>query len=296
MKKLLSIITIFVAIRSNAQNNPDSIQTLILPKVKWTHNVQTGLNLTQSSFSDNWKGGGINSISYGGFLNVLSKNQGIKWSINSDLQLQLGFLNNGKQTTKNADRIFYDLKAGRKIAKNWDLFVSTNFQTQFQEGYLYGKAEDGKDSLVSLFMAPAYLTSSIGLEYKPVTYFWARFGVGTVRQTFVLNDALSANKAYGLENAGDKIRNQAVLQAILNYDRDVMKNINLKFRSAINWDYIRFDKPGSIVQRFDLNLTMKVNKYINTNIQAVLLYDYDQDKDLQRSQVLSLGILYNWTR
>lgn len=295
MKKTLLIISLLISIKTFSQAI-DTLPNQIIPKVKWTHNVQTGLNITQSSFSDNWKGGGINSISYGGFLNVLSKYQGPKWSINSDLQLQLGFLNNGKQTTKNADRIFYDLKAGRKIAKSWDLFVSTNFQTQFQEGYLYGKAKDGKDSLVSLFMAPAYLTSSIGVEYKPVTYFWARFGVGTLRQTFVLDDALSNSRAYGLEKAGDKIRNQAVVQAIFNYDKDIFTNMNLKFRSATNWDYIKFDKPGAIVQRFDLNLTMKVNKYINTNIQAVLLYDYDQDKDWQRSQVLSLGILYNWTR
>jgi hypothetical protein len=99
-----------------------------------------------------------------------------------------------------------------------------------------------------------------------------------------------------LEKAGDKIRNQAVLQAIINFDRDVMKNVNLKFRSATNWDYIKFDKVGAIVQRFDINFTMKVNKYINTNLQAVVLYDYYQDKDWQRSQILSLGILYSWQR
>ncbi len=293
MKKLFLLLTTFITINSYAQQ-ADSVQ--IIPKKRWTQNLQTGVNITQSSFSDNWKGGGINSISYGGFLNLLSKLESKKWSISSDLQLQLGFLNNGKQTTKNADRIFYDLKAGRKIAKFWDLFISSNFQTQFQEGYLYGKRADGGDSLVSLFMAPAYLTSSIGVEYKPVPYFWARLGVGTLRQTFVLDDALSARKAYGLENAGDKVRDQAILQAIASYDKDVMKNINLKFRSATNWDYIKFTKVGNLVQRFDLNITMKVNRFINTNIQAVVLYDYDQDKDWQRSQILSLGVLYNWTK
>ena len=293
MKKTILILLAIASVNAKAQTPTD---TTSVPKPKWKHNVQTGVNITQSSFSSNWKGGGINSISYGGFLNALSTFQGPKWSINSDLQLQLGFLDNGRQTTKNDDRIFYDIKAGRKIAKHWDLFISSNFQTQFQEGYLYGKKSDGGDSLVSLFMAPAYLTSSLGFEYKPVTYFWARLGIGTLRQTFVLDDALSKRKAYGLDNAGDKIRNQAVLQAVMNFDKDILPNINFKFRSATNWDYIRFDKVGAIVQRFDLNLTMKVNKYINTNIQAVVLYDYDQDKDWQRSQILSLGVLYNWTR
>jgi len=295
MKKIFTIISIILSAGLMAQTT-EVVQPAPATPIKWKHNVQTGINITQSTFSDNWKGGGVNSVSWGGFLNALSNYQGPVWSINSDLQLQLGFINNGTQTTKNADRIFYDLKAGRKISKNWDLFISSNFQTQFQEGYLYGARSDKGDSLVSTFMAPAYLTSSIGAEYKPVSYFWARLGIGTLRQTIVLNDGISAIKGYGLENAGDKIRNQAVLQGIINFDKDIMTNINLKFRSATNWDYIKFDKAGSMVQRFDLNLTMKVNKYINTNLQAVLLYDYDQDKDWQRSQILSLGVLYNWTR
>lgn len=274
--------------------NADSVT--IKGPIKWKHNVQMGLNITQSSFSSNWQGGGVNSLAIGGFLNALSNYEGVKWNMNSDLQLQLGFVNNGERTTKNADRIFYDLKGGRKIAKFWDLFISTNFQSQFQDGFLYGKRSDGGDSLVSTFMAPAYLTSSIGVEYKPVTYFWARLGVGTLRQTFVLNETLSDRQAFGLDKAGDKIRNQAVLQAVLNFDKDLMKNINLKLRSSTFWDYVKFDKAGSVVQRLDFNLTMKVNRFINTNIQAVILYDYFQSKDWQRSQVLSLGILYNWTR
>lgn len=267
-----------------------------LPPVKWKHNFQTGINLTQSTFSQNWKGGGVNSIAFGGFLNLLSKYEGRQWNMNSDLQLQLGYLDNGKQTNKSSDRIFYDFKAGYKISSKWDFFGSMNFQTQFAPGFLYGKKADGKDSMVSEFMAPAYLTSSIGLEYRPTTYMWGRFGIGTLRQTFVLNDYLSKAKMYGLEKAGDKLRNQAVLQMIWSFDKDIMKNINLKLRSTTLWDYIKFDKAGSAVQRFDLNLTMKVNKYINTNVQAVWLNDYDQDKDWQYSQVLALGILYSWTR
>ena len=35
----------------------------------WTTNLQTGLNISQASYSGNWKAGGINSISLGTFLN-----------------------------------------------------------------------------------------------------------------------------------------------------------------------------------------------------------------------------------
>jgi len=37
---------------------------------------------------------------------------------------------------------------------------------------------------------------------------------------------------------------------------------------------------------------MKVNKYVSTNLQAVLFKDYDQDPYWQFSQILSMGVLY----
>jgi hypothetical protein len=50
--------------------------------------------------------------------------------------------------------------------------------------------------------------------------------------------------------------------------------------------------PNSIVHRFDANFTMKVNKYLSTNLQAVLYKDPDQDPNWQFSQILSMGLVY----
>ena len=56
MKKIILLITAFITINAFAQT-ADSSKVQIIPKIKWTHSAQTGLNITQSSFSDNWKGG-----------------------------------------------------------------------------------------------------------------------------------------------------------------------------------------------------------------------------------------------
>ncbi len=289
LKKHTCLLTLLTCscITAGAQN--DSI---------WKHTIQTGLNLSQASFSNNWKGGGINSFAYGSFINSLNTYEGTYWSFNSDLQLALGYVNTERLSVKSADRIFYDFKAGYRLARHWDAFASVNFMSQFANGYFYGKKKDGSDSVeyISSFMSPGYLTSSVGVEYKPVDYFWARLGLGTLRQTFVLSDYLSARKAYGMEHAGDHLRNQLVLQLILNYDKEIFRNVNLKMRSMTLWDYIKSPEAGSMVQRFDAGLVMKVNRYINANLQGVLLYDYDQDKEWQYSQLLSLGVLWSWTR
>lgn len=265
----------------------------------WDHKFQTGLNVNQAEFSDNWKGGGVSSFAYGLFLNHVANYIHKKTAITSDMQLQLGYLKNkGQATRKNADRLFYDFKFGHKIKPKWDVFLSVNLLSQFAPGFDYGRRSivSGGDSLVSNFFAPAYITSSIGLEYKTFDYLWMRFGIGTLRQTLVLDPQISNAGLYGLEKPGDKIRNQAVLQYIVNLDKNLSKNINLKSRYTVNWDYSKAGNVNQFVQLFNANLTMKASRYISTNLQVNIINDYDMDKKTQWSQILSLGILYSLNR
>lgn len=90
---------------------------------------------------------------------------------------------------------------------------------------------------------------------------------------------------------GENMRNQIVFQFVANFDKEIAKNMFLKARYMAVADYAKLNGQG-IVHRLDANLTAKVNRYINVNLAGVILYDYDQDVDVQFSQVLSLGILY----
>lgn len=272
---------------------------------KFKHNFQAGFTFNQASFSDNWKGGGVNSMAFGAFLNYLVKRKTDHWDFSSDLQMQLGFLENqGETRRKNADRLFYDLKAGYIISPKVNLFGSVNFLSQFMDGYdskTKSVSDPAKDSLVSSLFAPAYLTSSVGVEYKPLEYLWFRLGVGTLRQTFVLDERISNAGLYGLEKPGDKLRNQAVLQFIANFDKNLASNVNLKLRYMSNFDYLKYSEKGAtldeaMVHIFNANLTLKATKYVSTNFQVNLIKDPDQDKEAQFSQILTLGVIYNISR
>jgi hypothetical protein len=265
--------------------------------------VQTGLNVTQASYSGNWKAGGINSVSLSTFLNAkaIRKTENNEWT--NDLQLLYGTVKNeGQDIRKNADRIFFDSKYAHKLSNHWNLFASINFMSQFDAGFEYKVVNGTEQSRrISAFLAPAYLTEALGFEYKPVKYFSAQFGVGALRQTFVTDQTLynnydstakEFNELYGVKR-GQNMRNQVVFQTVLTFDKEVMKNVNLKARYMGLLDYDRLDSKY-IVSRLDVSITAKVNKYISTNLNGVLLYDFDQDKDLQYSQVLSLGVLYTF--
>lgn len=272
-------------------------QTTSVPEVDtlWKKAIQAGLNLNQASFSDNWKGGGTNSISLGVFLNAKSNYETDKISFDNVLQTQYGVVKNqGQGMRKNSDRIFFDSKLGYKLKPKWDLFISVNYMSQFAPGYNYGIDTLGNENkiLISRFMSPGYLTSSLGLEYRPVEYFWMRFGAGSVRQTFVLDTTVyhGVPKNYGVP-IGKKVRNEVAFQFIANFDKNIAKNISLKARYMA---FANYETLRAIDSRLDVSLTARVTKIVNVNLTGTVLYDEDMDYKIQYTQALSLGILINY--
>jgi hypothetical protein len=275
----------------------------------WKTSLKTGLILNQASFSNNWKGGGVNSIAYQAFLGATADYAKENLSFNSIVDFKFGAINN-KNTgfVKNIDRIYADTKLGYAIAKNWSMFASVNFLTQFYDGFLTTKRLNRDTTVyVSNFMAPGYLTEALGFEYKPTNYFFLRFSPGAFRQTIVTAKSIDPieTKYYGVEVVNGKtIRNEiALLQIMAAYNKDIHKNINLK------WQYIGFanyELPketkentnitwfDNIDHRFDATFTAKITKYITTTITTTLIYDYDQDPDVQFAQSLGLGIQFTY--
>lgn len=299
MKRWFLVASLF-PLMAVAQTDTPSVQ----PKAQWTHNTQLGLNINQASYSENWRAGGVNSVALSTFLNAKINRKAANNEWINDLQLLYGSVKNkGQEIRKNADRIFFDSKYSRKLSKHWNTFASVNFMSQFDAGFEY-KTNAGVETSkrISGWLSPAYLTEALGFEYKPVTYFSTQLGVGALRQTFVTDQTLYTkydstakefNELYGVKR-GANYRNQVIFQIVANFDKEIMKNITLKARYMGLLDYDRLSAQF-MVSRLDINLTAKVNKYISTNLTGVLLYDFDQDKDLQYSQVLALGILYTFT-
>jgi hypothetical protein len=69
--------------------------------------------------------------------------------------------------------------------------------------------------------------------------------------------------------------------------------VNLKWRYVMFANYETLEAK-TIDHRLDLNLTAKVNKFVNVSLGGILLYDFDQDSGVQLSQAFSLGVLYTF--
>lgn len=263
----------------------------------WKTKTAIGINVNQATFSNNWKGGGVNSLAVGGLVNYKAEYSKENYSYVSEVILEYGKVKNKDQLQKKTrDRIFWDNKAAIQMSKNWYFFASVNFESQFDKGYKYTTtAGVEKADLISRFMAPGYLTESMGFEYKPNKYFSTRIGTGTARQTFVLDTAIykNNNSNYGLER-GKKFKNELAFQVVANFEKEVFTNTVLKSRYQM---FIPYDRPlAHIDHRLDLAITSKLNRLMNVSLTCVGLFDKDNDTQIQASQVLALGVMFVFPR
>ncbi|MGY4383423.1 hypothetical protein ACVWYN_000442 [Pedobacter sp. UYP24] len=288
---------------------PTPIAPLVLTeKINyWRTSTQIGIDVNQGAFSKNWKAGGVNSLALGGLINYRAAYSKESYSYTSELRLEYGKIKNKDQLQKKTrDRIYWDNKANFQFSKSWYFYGSVTLETQFDRGYAYFKDKDNAEqqSLISKFMAPGYLTESIGFEYRPVPYFSTRIGTGTAKQTFLLDTAV-INPKFNGGNFGlrrrqgarppQTFRNELAFQVTSELrDKQILKNVFLYARYNMFIPYDR--KLEHIDHRLDMTLRSRINKFMEVKINAVALFDKDSDPEVQASQNLSLGFGFTFPR
>ena len=268
---------------------------------KWRKKLVFNLTLNQAAFSSNWKGGGINSIGLNTNFDYKADYKDDKQSWDNEIGFTYGFVNNsGQGFRKTLDRVFLDTKYGRTLNSKWDLFTSLNFATQFSKGYKYEDDANGDEQelLISDLLAPAFVTLALGFEYHPVPYFKVRIAPLAPRVTLLRDnngrfDEVDSIAPYGVEVGEDTRFEWLAFQLTADFDKDIATNLNLKFKYLMFANYETFEGK-TIDHRLDLMLTAKVNRFISVSVGGIVLYDYDQDNEVQLSQAFNLGFAYSF--
>ncbi len=261
---------------------------------KWHNTMEFGVNFNQATFSPNWKGGGVNSYSIGTLLNITTGYDKKRLSFEGILNSQYGIQKVQRQTARKTIDVFLaDVKLAYLFTNKWSGFIGANIITQFDKGFEYGEDSLNNETktIISNFFAPAYLTIPVGVQYKPSKHFYVRFGLASLRYTFVTDDNVRKNVAtnYGVDTNANYLQ-QFGMQIIAGYNKDITENINFKANYFGFFDYERL-QLNDFVHRFDVTFSAKVTKYINTTFSSILFFDRTQDKDIQLSQVLNVGLL-----
>jgi hypothetical protein len=236
----------------------------------WKKGGTFGVGFGQAALS-NWQGGGQSNISGNSLLSLFAnyKKGQIAWDNSLDMAYGLISQDNGP-FVKSDDRIEINSKYGQQFKnnKNWYYGGLVNFRTQFAPGF----SDITNSTLISRIMSPAYLTGALGFDYKPNSSLSIFIAPVSYRGTFVLDRALNAVGAFGVDS-NSSLRNEMGGLLMAKFQKDIVKNINLKTQLTLFSNYL--DRPQNIDVLWDLLLTMKVNKYISANISTTLIYDHD---------------------
>lgn len=264
----------------------------------WVHSGITGINFSQTSFT-NWSEGGDNSVASNAYLNgsLNYKKDKISWT--NDLSINYG-QNNTKMTgwRKNIDNLNFASKFGQQMTEKVYYAALLDFKTQMTDGYQYNNA--GDRTLISKFLTPAYLNVSVGLDYKPNDNLAFYFSPVAGKLTITADTLFSTR--YGVD-PGKMLRAQlgATFKASCNYDK--LMNGKMTLKSALDLFTAYDDSFGNIDVNWDMLVGLNLSKFVTLTFQSTLKYDDDIkyiDEDgthgarVQFKEILGLGLSYKF--
>lgn len=247
----------------------------------WTNGGSLQVNLTQVSLT-NWAAGGFNSIGgiaqFNGFANRHKGkhvwDNSIALAFGGQLQSAQGTSYADGQPLKTDDRIELNTKWGRELKKPWFFSLLGQFRTQFTEGF------DATGNRISNLLAPAYLITGVGFDYRPNDDFTVFMSPATMKMTIVTDERLWGGsedpelRVYGVKNGSTtEVEVGGFVRA--QYKKDLAKNITFLTRAEFFSNYLR--NPGNVDVNWETLWTFKVNDWFAATLNTILIYDHDID-------------------
>lgn len=279
----------------------------------WQKNNSLGLDINQGTFS-NWNAGGFSSVSgivKGDFTRKYEKGRTV-WI--NELKVRYGLNKQENLELRKTDDVFnINSSFGYKssVKSNWYYSAKVTVNTQIAKGFAYPNVEKP----ISRIFAPAYVFVGIGSEYFK-NNFKAYISPLTLKSTLVLDNALANSGAFGVEagvfdengnllRAGKKSRNELGFLFTTEWNKNIMKNVNLKNNLTLYTDYL--NKFGNVDVDWQLQFEMKINSLLKATLGGHLIYDDDiknkrtvnneqitEGPRVQFKQLLSIGLIYNF--
>lgn len=300
-RHLLLALALLIGVAAMAQEAETTAK-----KSNWTCQGNIGLNFGQSSYT-NWAAGGQNSLSWQGILNYEANylKGNFKWDNTLNTSLGYSYFNFKQKPIKTDDKIEFTSLAGIKATEKLNYSAEFAFRSQFAKGYNY---EADSTHFISRFLAPAYISLGLGIEWVPNKYFSLNFAPITGRLTIVQDTALA--ESFGFtpeldpndnEHFYHKTRMEFGARAVAKFQYPLFKNVDFNSKLELFSNYLK--NPQYVDVDWQNALVMKVNSWLNANIATQLLYDYDipfynettgekiKGSKIQFKEVLSIGFL-----
>ncbi len=285
MKKSLLILAALLPLSLSAQESA------------WSHSGFTGVNFSQTSFT-NWSEGGENSMATNVYFNGSLNYKEGKTAWDNDLSANFG-LNYTEATKwrKNIDNLNLSSKFGRQITEKLYYAALLDFKTQMGYGYDYSGEER---KLTSKFLTPGYLNLSLGIDYKPNDHISIYYSPVAGKMTLTNDTAFSKN--YGVDE-GKKTRFElgTTFKGTVNYN---LMQDKLTLKSTLDLFTPYNDTFGNVDVNWDVLVGLNVTSLLTVTFQSTLKYDDDiktfddagvqHGAKVQFKEILGVGLSYKF--
>ncbi len=257
----------------------------------WDFSGELSQVFNQVSFS-NWAAGGENSFSSATITSLEANyEKGIlSWENNLDMRYGL-YQTESTPLRKNEDRIDLTSKFGREVTEHLNSSAMLNYKSQFTAGYDY----PNDSVMVSKFMAPAFLTISAGMDYKPSEWLSVFASPVTGRFTFVLEEELADKGSFGVDST-ENVKAEFGGMMVITFNRKILDNIRLRSKLEIFKNYNGWNEDDwyNSVVNWETSANVKITEYITVNLLLHAIYDQDVEEEWQIKQTFGLGFSYTF--
>ena len=263
MKKILYTLAALLVSVSLMAEEPTSEPS------PWTMAGSAGITGSQMTLT-NWAAGGDPSVAADFQFNysIDYKKEASLWQNRLELAYGLNRTeSNGLRKTN--DKIYFSSSYGHKVYDNLYVSALLKFNTQFAPGYDYGvkNEETGAYKQTSGFMAPAYFSGGLGVEWAPKSWLSVNASPATWKATVVNVEALQP--IYGLDGTSTR--------------HEFGGNVKIEAfgtDSATPASYTRLnlfsnflDKPQNVDVDWTVRFDLKINKWLSANVNFQMIYD-----------------------
>ena len=261
----------------------------------WTKKGTASLLFNQSTF-DNWLPGGENNISGNIGINYDINYAKGDWTWDNKIIASYGLVKtrNSAFAKKTDDRLEISSVLGKEAEGEWFYSAFLNFKTQFSKGYLYDTDENGAETRTEYtnFLSPGYLMFGPGMLWKKHENLKVNLTPLTSKLTIVDKNMTLPDDAYFGVEEGKSIRYELGLNASAYYKFVVVANVS--FENILNLYSNYLEDPQNVDIDYQLNIALKVNRYISTNISFQTIYDDNAFEGFQIRQVFGVGATYDF--
>lgn len=261
-------------------------------KLGWKRGGNFTFLFNQSAFNNEWLAGGTSNVAGNIGINYDYNYSSLKSVWDNKLIVAYGLTKlKDQDITKSDDRIEFTSLYGKRAGEtNWYYSGFLNFKTQMDSGF-----DAATGAKISHFFSPAYLQVGPGMLWKKSDNLKVNIAPATSRLIIVhgeFTEGLPEGVTYFGVKGDETTRFEFGAAVNAYYKVTLIENVTMENILNLYSNYL--DNPQNIDIDYQMNLVMKINKYMSANVALQAIYDENAISKVQVREVFGLGVNFGF--